>query len=333
MIHIDGSFGEGGGQILRTSLALSLITRQPFRIERIRAARKKPGLLRQHLTSVLAAARVGSAHVEGAAEGSRELTFVPQTLQGGRYAFDIGTAGSTTLVLQTVLVPLLVAPQRSTIELSGGTHNFGAPSFDFLTRSFLPLLARMGARVEARLERPGFYPAGGGRIVVEIEPAQRLGALELRERGAIVATRARAVVANLPLDIAQRELNVVGTKLRWRDLRAESISGVGPGNVITLEIESEHVTEVVTGFGRRGVRAEAVASGAIEEMQRYVDVDVAAGEHLADQLLLPMAIGGGGAFTTVRPTLHTTTNAEVIRQFTGREVRFEDEGTRWRVSM
>ena len=124
----------------------------------------------------------------------------------------------------------------------------------------------------------------------------------------------------------------MGTKTRWRDLRAESISAVGPGNVLTLEIESEHVTEVVTGFGRRGVRAEAVASGAIEEMQRYLDADVAVGEHLADQLLLPMAIGGGGAFTTVRPTLHTTTNAEVIRQFTGREVRFEDEGARWRVT-
>jgi RNA 3'-terminal phosphate cyclase (ATP) len=336
MILIDGSFGEGGGQILRTSLSLSLITGQPFRIERIRSRRKNPGLLRQHLTSVMAAARVGSAHIEGAEAASQELTFIPQTLNGGHYSFAIGTAGSTTLVLQTILVPLLVAPVASTIELEGGTHNMAAPSFDFLTRSFLPLVARMGAQVEATLERPGFYPAGGGRIVVTIEPAQKLAHLELLERGKLVACRARAVVANLPHDIARREIDVVREKTGWPEasLQAHGITGsIGPGNVLTLDAESEHVTEVVTGFGRRGVRAEDVAAGAVEEMQRYLDSDAAAGEHLADQLLLPMAVGGGGAFTTLAPSSHTITNAEVIRRFTGREVRFEDEGTRWRVTV
>lgn len=336
MINIDGSFGEGGGQILRTSLSLALITGEPFRIERIRAKRKNPGLLRQHLTSVMAAARVGSARVEGADAGSQELTFLPQTLTGGHYEFSIGTAGSTTLVLQTILVPLLVAREPSTIVLEGGTHNSAAPSFDFLTRSFLPLVARMGARVEAALERPGFYPAGGGRIVVTIEPAPALAPLELLERGELVARRARAVVANLPWDIAKREIDVVREKTGWPEesLHAHTISGsLGPGNVLTLEVESEHVTEVVTGFGRRGVRAEEVAAEAVEEMQRYLASNAAAGEHLADQLLLPMAVGGGGAFTTVHATPHTTTNAEVIRRFTGRDVRFEDEGTRCRVTV
>jgi RNA 3'-terminal phosphate cyclase (ATP) len=328
MIEIDGSFGEGGGQILRTSLALSLITRQPFRIERIRAGRKNPGLMRQHLTSVLAAARVGDAQVEGAEPGSQELTFRPQSLRGGHYTFAIGTAGSTTLVLQTILIPLLIAPERSVIELEGGTHNSAAPSFDFLTRSFLPLIARMGAIVDAKLERPGFYPAGGGRIVVTIEPVAQLARLELLERGAIVARSARAVVANLSHDIARREIAVVAEKTGWPEetLQAHTIRGsIGPGNAVTIEVECEHVTEVVTGFGQRGVRAEEVASSAVDEMQRYLDSTGAVGEHLADQLLLPMAVGGGGAFTTLEPTLHTRTNAEMIRRFGAADVSIEEE--------
>ena len=334
MIDIDGSFGEGGGQILRTSLALSLITGEPFRITRIRAGRKKPGLLRQHLTCVLAAARIGSAHVDGAEAGSQELTFVPQTLHGGHYEFAIGTAGSTTLVLQTILVPLLIAGEPSTVVLEGGTHNPAAPSFDFLTRSFLPLIARMGAQVEAKLERPGFAPAGGGRIVVAIQPARKLGALELLARGAVLEQRARAVVANLPFDIARREADVIIAKTGWADVRGETIRGaVGPGNVVTLEVVSEHATEVVTAFGRRGVRAEAVAAEAVDEMQRYLASSAAAGEHLADQLLLPMAVGGGGAFTTVRATPHTTTNAEVIAKFLPVKVRFSEEAGGCRIDV
>ena len=336
MIQIDGSFGEGGGQILRTSLALSLITGEPFRITRIRARRKSPGLLRQHLTSVMAAARVGSARVDGAAAGSQELTFEPQTLQGGHYEFAIGSAGSTTLVLQTILVPLLVAAEPSTVVLEGGTHNPAAPSFDFLTKAFLPLVARMGARVDATLERPGFAPAGGGKIVVAIEPARTLGALELLERGEVIAKRARAVVANLPYDIARREIAVIAEKTGWpaESLQAHTVTGsIGPGNVVTLEAESEHVTEVVTAFGRRGVRGEDVAAGAVDEMQRYLASNAAVGEHLADQLLLPMAIGGGGAFTTVRPTEHATTNAEVIAKFLDARVTFANDGTCFRVDV
>ncbi len=333
MIHIDGSFGEGGGQILRSSLALSLLTREPFRMTRIRAGRKTPGMLRQHLTSVLAAARVGSARVDGARVGSQELTFEPQTLNGGHHEFDIGSAGSTTLVLQTILVPLLVAREPSTLVLDGGTHNPAAPSFDFLTRSFLPLIARMGARVVVALERPGFAPAGGGRIIVTIEPAARLGGLELLERGEIHAKRARAIVANLPIDIAHRELKVIAEKTGWRDLHAESIHGsLGPGNVVMLEVECEHVTEVVTAFGRRGVRAEDVAVSAADEMLRYLNSRSGIGEHLADQLLLPMAVGQGGAFTTVQITQHTATNAQVIEKFLRTKINFEDEDTRCRVN-
>src|SRR5437764_3869585 len=216
MITIDGSFGEGGGQILRTSLALSLVTQKPFRIERIRAGRKNPGLLRQHLAAVNAAAQVGYAEVKGADLGSCDLSFAPQAVAAGRYHFAIGTAGSATLVLQTVLPALILADTPSTLVLEGGTHNPYAPPFDFLEKTFLPLLNEMGPQVRARLERHGFYPAGGGRFVVDITPASRLGRLELNERGAITRRAARALVARLPQQIGERELMVIGSKLAWR---------------------------------------------------------------------------------------------------------------------
>lgn len=320
MIVIDGSHGEGGGQVLRTSLALSLVTGKPFRIDNIRAKRKSPGLLRQHLTAVNAAARVGAASVDGASMGATSMTFVPQTLCAGYYTFAIGTAGSTTLVLQTILLPLCVAGEPSTVEIEGGTHNPAAPPFDFLAKAFLPLLQRMGANVEVELVRPGFYPAGGGKIVAKITPAKRLARLELDDRGALVSRSARAVVANLPYSIAQREARTAAEILGWHDddrVEAHTLASdtPGPGNAITIVVASEHVTEVFTGFGERGVRAEAVAANAANEAKRYLDSSVAVGEHLADQLLLPMALGEGGSFTTFPPSSHTTTNVEIIRKF------------------
>ncbi|HEX2831426.1 MAG TPA: RNA 3'-terminal phosphate cyclase [Thermoanaerobaculia bacterium] len=329
MLTIDGSHGEGGGQIFRSSLSLSLITRRPFRIERLRAGRTKPGLLRQHLTSVLAAAEVGDARVQGAELGSQELTFEPRALRGGTFRFDIGSAGSTMLVLQTILVPLLVASEPAELTLEGGTHNPAAPTFEFLRASFLPLLRKMGAHVSIALERPGFFPAGGGRVQVRIEPAT-LRPIAILERGALLAKRARAAVANLPLEIAMRELHEVG----WEDARAETLAGArGPGNVLSLEAEFENVTEVVTGFGEKGVRGEEVARRARDEMQRYLDSNAAVGEHLADQLLLPMAIAGGGAFSTVEPSAHTTTNAEVIRAFLDVAVTIERDGARYQCAI
>jgi RNA 3'-terminal phosphate cyclase (ATP) len=316
--------GEGGGQVLRTALALSLVTGAPFRIEKIRGGRKKPGLLRQHLTAVKAAAAVGRAEIDGAELGSLQLTFRPVTVAAGDYTFSVGTAGSTTLVLQTILTPLLTASGPSTIVLEGGTHNPMAPPFDFLALAFLPLLRRMGAHVEARLERPGFYPAGGGRFMVSIEPAPALASFALLARGDLRRTRARAIVANLPRHIAERELRVVQHRLGWdsSQLEVEVIDdGRGPGNVVTLEIESAHVTEVFTGFGERNVAAEAVAGQAVDDARHYLAANVPVGRHLADQLLVPMALARGGAFRTLAPTRHTTTNIDVIHQFT--DVRIE----------
>ena len=213
MITIDGSHGEGGGQIVRTALALSLVTGRAFRIANIRAGRRKPGLMRQHLTALNAAAEIGTAEVSGNTIGSQAFTFAPQTVRAGRFHYPIGSAGSCTLVLQTILPALMVAARSSDIILEGGTHNPFAPPFDFLAQAFLPLVARMGPQIETVLEKPGFYPAGGGRFRVRITPVQRLTPLRLTERGAIRRQTARAVVSKLPLSIAHRELKVVGQQL------------------------------------------------------------------------------------------------------------------------
>jgi len=215
MITIDGSFGEGGGQILRTSLGLSLITGKPFNIKNIRAGRKKPGLLRQHLTATNAATEIGNAKVAGDQMGSTELVFEPGEVAPGAYNYAIGTAGSATLVLQTVLPALLTAGETSVLTLEGGTHNPFAPPFDFLEKAFLPLVSRMGPKVQAKLLCPGFYPAGGGKFTVTVHPAAKLAPFDLHERGEIKRRTARALVANLPTDIARRELAVIGKKLSW----------------------------------------------------------------------------------------------------------------------
>ncbi len=322
MIEIDGSWGEGGGQILRSSLSLAICTQQPFRITNIRANREKPGLLRQHLTAVKAAAEICDADVVGAEIGSRELTFKPGRLKGGDYFFAIGTAGSSTLVLQTVLPALLTAAEASTVRITGGTHNRGSPPFDFLQRAFLPLIAKMGAQVELQLHRYGFYPRGGGEIVATISPST-LSALTLTERGERVRAYAEAYVAALPVRIGQRELEVIGNRLKWSEeqlfLRGLS-NDMGPGNAVTITLEHENVTEVFTGFGERGVRSEDVASSAVDEVRGYLASNAAVGEHLADQLLLPMALGQGGSFTTSVVTEHLRSNASIIETFTPKRV-------------
>ena len=213
LITIDGSMGEGGGQILRSCLSLALCLGQPVHITGIRKARKRPGLALQHLVAVRAAARVGCAHIEGAELGSEDLTFVPTTIRPGDYEFTIDSAGSTTLVLQTILPALMTADGPSRLRLEGGTHNPLAPTFDFLELAFLPLMRRMGPSVSLRLERPGFYPKGGGVMRVDIDPVERLRPFDILERGAVLERRAIAMVANLPLHIAHRELTVIGEAL------------------------------------------------------------------------------------------------------------------------
>jgi RNA 3'-terminal phosphate cyclase (ATP) len=325
MIEIDGSRGEGGGQMLRSSLSLSICTQQPFRITNIRANRDKPGLMRQHLTAVKAAGEICGGELVGAEIGSRELTFKPGRLKGGDYSFAIGTAGSSTLVLQTVLPPLLTAAEPSVVRITGGTHNRGSPPFDFLQRAFLPLIGRMGAKVELELSRYGFFPRGGGEIVAKITPSA-LSALTLNERGERVRGYAEAYVAALPINIAQRELEMIGKRLKWSqdELFIRGLANdAGPGNAVTITVEHANVTEVFTGFGERGVRAEEVASKAVDEARVYIAASTAVGEHLADQLLLPMALGQGGSFTTHIVTEHLRSNASIIETFTPRRVTID----------
>ncbi len=334
LLTIDGSQGEGGGQVLRSSLALSLVTGRPFSIEKIRAGRKKPGLLQQHLTAVLAAAKVGGAEAEGAALGSRRLMFRPGPVQSGNYAFRVGTAGSATLVLQTVFPALLLAEGESNLVLEGGTHNPFAPPVDFLATAYLPLVNRLGPRVELQLVRPGFYPAGGGKFTVRVQPARQLGRLELLDRGEIVVRRVRAMVANLPRHIAERECRTIAQQPGWEDALCtiDEVKGSrGPGNVVMIELEAEHLTEVFTAFGQLGVRAEEVAKEALRQAEEYLAARVPVGRHLADQLMLPLGIAaylgtGGGVFRTMGLSLHSTTHMEILRRFLELDIQVEQDG-------
>jgi RNA 3'-terminal phosphate cyclase (ATP) len=318
MIEIDGSEGEGGGQILRTSLSLSVVTGKPFAIRNIRARRSKPGLMRQHLMAVKAAAEISGARVEGAEVGSPALVFRPGSAKAGDYVFRIGSAGSTGLVLQTVLLPLALTGGRSSVLIEGGTHNVHAPPYEFLERVFLPMVRRIGFNVALTLKRPGFYPAGGGAIAVEIGPAEPPRPLIVEERGPALSRMAEAMIANLPSTIAERELATIGSLLGWapEELFVRMRTDVtGPGNCLMLTMRYEQACEVVTAFGRIGASSEAVAAEAAQEARAYLACGAPVGEHLADQLLLPMALAAGGRFVTGTPSLHLLTNADVIGLF------------------
>ncbi len=335
-IIVDGAQGEGGGQVLRSSLALSLLTGRPLRMHDIRAGRRKPGLMRQHLTAVRAAAQVGEATVVGDELRSTELSFEPGLVRPGEYRFTVGTAGSTTLVMQTVLWPLLLASGRSRIVLEGGTHNPLAPPYDFIVRCLLPVLRAMGARIDVQLERAGFYPAGGGVLVVEIEGGRALAPIERLDRGALVRNEITAMVSNLPVSIARRELEVVHERLGWprRELKVERVDSRGPGNVLLARMEYEGGTTMVTAFGEKGVTAEEVAGRAADEVEGFLAANVPVGQHLADQLLIPLALAEGGSFRTVEPTMHTRTNAQIIQRWLPVAIAFTDEGAgAWRVDV
>lgn len=332
MITIDGSVGEGGGQILRSALGLSLVSGRPFHIKNIRAGRKKPGIMRQHLTGVRAAMEIGG-EVEGAAIGSQELFFTPGRIKPGKYHFSIGTAGSCTLVFQAILPALLVADGASKVVLEGGTHNPFAPPFDFLQNTFLPLLDKMGCRIEANLERPGFFPAGGGRVVFSVHPAATLEPLELTEL-AEVSFSAKAVCAQLPHHIATRELAVVKKKLGISEENAEVVcfDTHGPGNVLTISAQSKDITETFTGFGQKKLSAEKVAQGCAKKALSYLKNKAPVGPYLADQLLIPMALAGGGVFITGKPTKHTLTNVDVIKKFLDVTFQITETGdNQWKI--
>lgn len=335
LIKIDGSLGEGGGQILRSALSLSLITGRPFEIFNIRKGRKKPGLMRQHLACVQAAAAIGKAEVTGDEPGSLQLAFKPGQINAGDYNFSIGTAGSCTLLLQTILPALASLPESSNVRLNGGTHNPLAPPFDFISKAFLPLIQRMGIHVSAELTRTGFYPAGGGEISLCIQgnvgfsgaPTDESRILNLTDRGDPIRVGARILYANLPFHIVERERETIAKTMGWgmEEIKIENRQNShGPGNAVLIEIESQEVTEVFTAFGEHGRSAEKVALDACEQARRYLASKAATGEYLADQLLLPIALQGKGQFTTTRITRHAMTNMDIIRMFLERQFRTQD---------
>jgi RNA 3'-terminal phosphate cyclase (ATP) len=337
MLVIDGSVGEGGGQILRSSLALSMASGRPVRIEKIRAGRSKPGLMRQHLTAVHAARAVANAEVEGAEVGSTRLTFRPGQVQAGDFRFAIGTAGSTTLVLQTILPALIVGERASTIKLEGGTHNPAAPPFEFLASTFLPLLGQLGPSFEVNLERTGFFPAGGGAIAVKVEPVRHLLPLEINGCAGPGELSARIQLARLPRAIAEREAEVLAarTDLETSAIVIDSIDSPGPGNVVQLRWrrtltttigEIEHI-EIFTAFGEKGRSSETVAGDAVLQFRCHRKADVPIGEQLADQLILPMALAPGRSSFVTRPlSRHASTQVELVRRFTERRIIVEEVG-------
>ena len=320
-MQIDGSMGEGGGQVLRTALTLAMCLQQPIVVSNVRAGRAKPGLLRQHLAALKAAAEITDAQVEGATLGSTRIRFAPGGPRAGAYEFRIGSAGSTTLLVQTLLPVLALRDEPSTLIVHGGTHNGMAPSVDFVELALIPLLARIGIRVDSTLHQHGFYPNGGGRWELTIHPWRDCAAFEQTRRGALVSRQAVAMVSNLQMHVAERELDRVAKKLRWSssELVPREVTASGPGNIVSLRCRFEGVTEVFEAVGALGVSAERVAGRAIGDARRYLAGSHALGEYLADQLLLPMVLGSGGEFTTGALSSHCRTNAVLINRMLGAE--------------
>ena len=326
MIVIDGSQGEGGGQILRTSLSLAMCLGQSVEIKNIRAGRKKPGLLRQHLACVNAAAEISKAKVQGAQLRSDHIVFEPGKLHSGHYRFAVGSAGSTTLIFQTVLPALLRTEGVSTVEFEGGTHNGMAPSYDYICGVFLPLMKTLGIQVSTELEYYGFYPAGGGSWKCRIEPlSQAVPPLRILGRGDLLKREAVVTQAHIAAHVADRQLQRVARKAAWSSDEAQTrlVRSVGAGNILSLRLHYEHVNEFIEVPGQKGVSAERIAGLALKTLKRYTQASAPVGEYLADQLLLPMALESGGVFRTLNPSLHLQTNIEIIQRFLDVNIELE----------
>ena len=343
MIEIDASFGEGGGQVLRSALALSVITRTPMRLANIRARRPQPGLKPQHLKAIEAAAQISAARVEGATPGSQTLAFEPTDLKSGHYAFDIGTAGSVSLLLQTVWLPLSFAAGPSRLSLTGGTHVPWSPCVHYLQWQWLPYLAQIGYHVECSLERAGFYPRGGGLLHADIVPSRHLVPLQLAERGRLLRIRGQSAVGRLDRSIAERQRNQAVERLRDLgvplEIEVTEVPAVAPGTFIVLQAEFEGGRCCAFALGALHKRAEKVADEAADELLADIAAGGAIDAWLADQLLLPLAFVPAQSLLSVcRISQHLRTNADLLGYFlpvrveiggeTGEPGRVVIEGTR-----
>jgi RNA 3'-terminal phosphate cyclase (ATP) len=323
LILVDGTQGEGGGQILRTALALSAGTGQAFRVERIRASRARPGLRPQHLAAVRAAAMSCAAEVHGAFDGSPDLRFSPREVAAGEFDFDIGSAGAATLVLQTIVPILAGADSRSRVEVVGGTHVPRAPTVHFLSRHWADVVGGLGLVVSVRLERAGFVPRGEGRVRAEVRPWNKGDEpLDLTRRGALMAVRGIAGAAHVRGEVARRAADAAHALL-WEQRRLESdwqvedVPASSPGAFLQVEAVFERGRAAFALLGQRGLRAEVLGERAARKLLRFLDDEEAAVDPwLADQLAVPFALsGGGGRLATSEVTAHLQTVAAVLRQF------------------
>lgn len=336
MIEIDGSQGEGGGQILRTSLSLAACTGQAVHIRHIRQKRKKGGLMRQHLACITSLARICNAHVKGASIGSKAVEFTPNNITGGEYHFSIGGAGSTMLVLQTVLPALLLADKPSKLILEGGTHNPLAPSFEFINHAFLPVLKKMGVECKISIKRYGFFPVGAGHVEIEINPCPKLAPIKIEQRGKLKKIEPVCLGANIPPHVLDRERRQLQYKFvnPQPEIKTLTVESLGSGNIISIRLFYEHINEVIDSLGAINIRAEKVASNAIADMRKYQASAAPVSKHLADQLLLPMAIGSGGSFVTSELSKHTKTNIEVIKSLTNVSITKEQlKNHLWKITV
>ncbi|MFQ5862748.1 MAG: RNA 3'-terminal phosphate cyclase [Candidatus Brocadiales bacterium] len=335
-LRIDGSFGEGGGQILRTSLTLSAITGTPFEIFNIRAGRKAPGLRPQHLQAVRAIQQVSGASVKGVEVGSESVTFTPGSINPGEYRFEIGTAGSVSLVLQTIFLPLALlstTKKHSKIHILGGTHVPWSPCFHYLKLQWLRYIERLGLDAHIEMPRAGFYPRGGGEIVIEISPAGDIKPLTLEERGPLRGISGISAVGNLPEHILRRQREQAERRLAKGgvtcplDIKEEKMPATGQGTMLLLLGEFEHSQCCYYGLGAIGKRAEAVADEAVDGLFSFLKTEGVIDEHLADQLVLPLALSKESSrFVTPKVTQHLMTNIEVIKKFLPVRIEVEDMG-------
>ena len=329
MIEIDGAHGEGGGQILRTSLTLSALTKAPLHIHHIRANRSKPGLRPQHLAAVKAIAKLTDAEFTGAHLNSSEVTLVPASLRPGRYRFDIPTAGSLTLLFQTIFLPLSFAGGTSEIILTGGTHVSWSPLFHYLTDQWLSVMHTLGFRGALTLRKAGFYPPGGGEVRAKILPGQGLQPFSCLERGALSRVRGLSGVANLKDEIAKRQKHQALKRLYsvCQDTKIQTLQMPSPAKGTFILLTAEFVnggSACYSALGAPGKPAEVVADEAVDRLLAFLETDGCVDQYLADQLLLPLSlIDGRSSFRTNLVTQHLLTNAHVIRQFLPVDIRID----------
>ncbi len=335
-VRIDGSYGEGGGQILRTSIALSALLGRPVEIVNIRAKRANPGLQPQHLTGVKAAALLTDAEVVGAEKGSTRLYFNPRTLKCGRYNIDIGTAGSISLVIQTLTPILLYAPCPTEVAITGGTDVAWAPPIDYMRHVFTKVLARFGAQVAIELVKRGHYPKGGGKAILKVQPVETLSAVDSPEFGRLVEIRGISHAVNLPPHVAERQAKAAREALERRGYKAQldletRSDGLGPGSGVVLWAVSD-TGNVVGGdaLGERGKPAEAVGREAAEKLAATLASGSSLDPHMADMAVVYMALAQGTSrMSTPELTTHLQTNIYIVEQFLPVKFKVENLGRRY----